>query len=295
MNFASKASIFLALGLASAMLASLAQNSTFENYFSKLSFSSIFQNKTSHSQDEKFAHTIYTYADQQTVPIFIREDQRDSTITNVNFAPALKYSSMSQGELEALLGTDHWKTFATTVASSGRQAACIIQYKSEFPYPEGIEWKRLGENSPSEIPLSRGSAYHEIEHCLMPKWQLEYAVDYLIHRFGDPGVKDEKVFKNTYALTLAEIFADVFALSNSPENDPDARSALIQYRKIIHENSLDKGVYAYNWDVISLLQEKIPRERLPENPDLRRIQLLRLSLERLPLPTPTDIKLRYGL
>ncbi|MDU8351382.1 hypothetical protein RYA05_05635 [Pseudomonas syringae pv. actinidiae] len=295
MNRTSKVSIFFALGVAAAIMASSTQDLAFDNFFSKLSFDSIYKQPALQSQDQIFSHLIYEYTGHETVPIFIREDQRDVVIENLDFTTALRRSSMSQGDLSLLLGAEHWKTFATTVARSGRQAACIIQYKSEFPYPDGNEWKRLGENSPSEVSLSRGSAYHEIEHCLMPKWQLDYAVDYLIRRFGDPGVKDEKIFRNTYALTLAEIFADVFALSNSPEVDTEGREALMRYRQIMHEHDLDKGVYAYNWGVISSLHEKIPRERLPEDPDLRRVHLLRLSLERLSLPTPTDIKKRFGL
>lgn len=293
----SKKSIAIAaLALACGAIASITQSLAFESYFSKVPLSTVYSGKSIDSQDTAFADKIYLeYSNQEVVPIFIKEGDKEQTFHNLNLAPFTRYSALTNSDIRSIQKSTNWKAFATTTSKSGRQAACIIQYKPTVPYPENGQWMKLNNQRPSDVALLRGSTYHEVEHCMMPRWQLNYAVDYLIEAHGDPGVKDMSIFRNTYALTLSEIFADVYALSNMPKEDTEAKNAVIQYRKIMHDNLLDKGVYAYNWRVIESLAGVIDPKRLPSDSNLRRIELLRLCLERLPLPTPQEIKQRYNL
>jgi hypothetical protein len=227
---------------------------------------------------------------------FVTPESASETLRILDWDSVTNTTQNNITTLKKALAAHNYKGLETIPASNGRQSVCLIQYDENFAISDSDKVIKLGTINEASPSLVRASSFHEIEHCMMPQWMLRGAVDKLIARYGDPGASNSEQFRDDYMRTLAEIFADSFAMTFMPDAD-GASGDILKYR--IQESNAGKqhGVYRFNARVLLSLNENIPRLKDKEitNTETNRRLLFNYMVDNSPLPTPKEIKVEFKL
>lgn len=270
------------------------QHSAFNNYLTTISKDDVLFKINAQPQNinHDFEVKLAQYSNFQSSVIFSEQNNGSSLAGSVNWPYMRAHSAVDVEFTINQLKSHKMVSFQMIPSSYGRQPLCVIQYNRGFVVPvDGVSLP-LGAREPSEVILTRASSYHELEHCLMPIWMLDKLVTALIDKYGMPENVDENRLKNNYKQTLAEILADVYAVSFMTESS-DTPNALIAYRESEMLIGKYQGVYAFNYRVLKALKPLLVN-RLANNESSRRYLFI-YAFENLPLPTPSEIKTEFKL
>lgn len=264
--------------------------------------SSLFDNFVSSETENatSFANTDHTLVEKleahamgSVTVRFVTQQNSNEFISKTNWDFVHSYTANSAEAIKNTLLYSPYNGLEMIPIAHGRQGQCFIQLDPRHLLNDlgrDIELNDLTSNSP---PLIRASAYHELEHCLMPQWMISKAVDFLIENNGMPSVKDEVKFRKVYERTLAEIYADSYAMIFMPE-PPDVAMALFQFREQESLAGRQHGPYTFNYRVLKDLHTDFTGRTLTNN-EYNRSLLLSYLTHSPSLPTPAEIKAEFQL